>query len=198
MRYLLVTVLAVMLSLPAIAQDFGKGLEAYERGDYATALREWRPLAEQGDANAEYNLGLMHRDGLGVPQDYGETVKWYRSAAEQGHTMAQYNLGVMYSKGPGVPLDYVEAVKWLRLAAEQGDARAQTNLGFMYAHGRGVLQDDVRAYLWFHLAAAQGDRNAMNNRGIVAKRMAPADVSEAQEMAREWIEEQLAKQGQTK
>ena len=78
-------------------------LTAYESGDYATALREWKPLAKQGDARAQYNLGLMYNERKGVPQDYKTAVKWYRLAAEQGNADAQYNLGLMYDKGQGVP-----------------------------------------------------------------------------------------------
>ncbi len=116
MRYLLATALAVMLALPVAAQDFQKGYVAYQRGDYATALREWRPLAEQGDASAQTNLGFMYENGQGVPQDYGEAMKWYRRAAEQGNIKAQFDLGVMYANGLGVPQDDTEAIKWYRKA----------------------------------------------------------------------------------
>ncbi len=92
MRYLIIAVLAVMLALPVAAQDFDKGLEAAQRGDYATALREWRPLAEQGVAEARYNLGVMYEKGHGVLQDDAEAVRWYRKAAEQGYAKARYNL----------------------------------------------------------------------------------------------------------
>ena len=81
-------------------------MAAYESKDYATALKLWRPLAEQGDAQAQYNLGIMYDNGQGVPQDDAEAVKWYRKAAEQGIAKAQYNLGVMYANGRGVPQDY--------------------------------------------------------------------------------------------
>ena len=82
----------VMLATSAFAQDFQKGADAYIAGDYATALQEWRPLAEQGYASAQYNLGQMYTNGEGVPQDYTEAVKWYRLAAEQGYADAQTNL----------------------------------------------------------------------------------------------------------
>ncbi len=116
-------------AVSAQAQDFDKGLAAYYTGDFSTALKEWRPLAEQGDALAQYNLGLMYRNGNGVIQDYAEAVKWFRLAAEQGFAKAQYNLGLMYQNGNGVVQDYAEAVRWYRLAAEQGHAKAQYNLG---------------------------------------------------------------------
>ncbi len=114
------------LTAPAWA-GFDEGMAAYDRGDYATALREWYPLAEQGDAEAQFNLGLMYRKGLGVPRHYAEAVKWYRKAAEQGNASAQNNLGVMYAKGQGVPQDNTEAYFWFSLAAVSGDDVAVKN-----------------------------------------------------------------------
>ena len=122
------------------AADLLTGFKAYESGDYATALREWEPLAEQGHAGAQSLLGLMYRKGQGVAQDDKAAVKWYRLAAKQGFAGAQYNLGLMYAHGEGVPQDYKAAVKLFRLAAEQGDAQAQYNLGVMYDEGKGVTQ----------------------------------------------------------
>ncbi len=130
-------------------------MAAYPRGDYAMAIRELRPLAEQGVAEAQSNLGVMYERGQGVPQDYAEAVKWYRKAAEQGNASAQHNLGVMYDKGGGVPQDYVQAHKWYNLAASR------------------------------HPPGEDRDR-AVKNRDIVAKRMTPAQISEAQQLAREW------------
>ena len=102
----------------AVGQDFGKGLVAAQSGDFATALKEWLPLAEQGDALAQTGVGFMYDNGFGVVQDYAESVNWYRLAAEQGNQDAQYNIGLMYANGNGVIQDYAEAVKWYRLAAE--------------------------------------------------------------------------------
>lgn len=80
-----------------------KGIEAYEAGDYAAALQEFRPLAEAGNSTAQFNLGWMYESGEGAPQDYEEAAKWYRKAAEQGNASAQYRLGWMYYTGQGVP-----------------------------------------------------------------------------------------------
>ena len=104
-------------------------------GQDPDAIAELRRQAEQGDADAQYNLGVMYRDGAGVPQDDAEAVHWIRLAADQGNAEAQAMLGAMYSGGRGVPLDQAEAVRWIRLAAEQGDAETQFNLGFMYHRG---------------------------------------------------------------
>lgn len=181
--------LALVLTVPAAGQDPQKAGEAYKRGDYATALREWRPLAEAGDSVAQAALGFMYYDGEGVPQNFAQAYMWFLLAAEQGNVHAQTVLGVMYAEdGLGVSQDYAEAVKWYRLAAEQGYARAQSNLGVMYAKGRGVPQNYVQAHMWFNLAAAQGNEDAAKNRDIVARTMTPADISKAQQMAREWLE----------
>ncbi len=96
------------LTAPAWA-GLDEGVAAYKRGDYASALREWRPLAKQGNAKAQYNLGVIYRKGQGVPQDDAEAVKLYRKAADQGDAVAQNNIGFMYDNGRGVPQDYAQA-----------------------------------------------------------------------------------------
>ncbi len=148
-------VLLVVLAAPAWA-GWDEGWAAYDRGDYATALREWRPLAEQGHASAQFNLALMYDTGQGVPQDYAEAVNWYRKAAKQGFARAQNNLAAMYHNGQGVPQDYVLAHMWYNVAVAS-------------------------------LPASGGGREmAAKNRDIVAKRMTPAQIAEAQRLARGW------------
>lgn len=144
MRYLIGLVLALSFALPVAAQNFQKGLEAYQRNDYAAALREWRPLAEQGDAAAQTNLGVMYDYGRGVPEDYAEALKWYRKAAKQGHANARFNLGNMYNIGRGVPEEHAEALKWFRKAAEQDHANAQFILGNIY-QGMGAIMANENA-----------------------------------------------------
>ena len=157
----------VLVAGPALAGPFEDGLAAYGRQDYATALRQWRPLAIGGDASAQYNLGVMYDNGTGVPKDEQQAVFWYRKAAEQGHASAQYNLGVMYDKGRGVAKDDQQAVFWYRKAAEQGVASAQGNLGSIYANGQGVPQDYQQAALWYRKAAEQGHASAQHHLGII-------------------------------
>ena len=123
----------------------------------------------------------------GLPKDMRKSAKWYRKAAEQGHANAQVNLALMYDEGEGVTQDYKEAIKWYGKAAEQGDAIAQNNLAIKYAQGLGVPQDYVLAHKWFNLAAAGGDEDAQNNRDIVANKMTPTQLAEAQKLAREWV-----------
>ncbi len=178
-------VLLVVLAAPAWA-GWDEGVAAYERGDYATALREFRPLAEQGNAGAQSNLALMYRHGQGVPQDYAQAARWYRRAAEQGHADAQFYLALMYKNGQGVPRDYAEAVRWYSKAADQGFAFAQYSLGAMYAGGQGVPQDYVQAHMWFSLAEAQGYTGDSMTPDLVEELMTPAQIAEAQRRAGKW------------
>ncbi|MDP7264970.1 MAG: tetratricopeptide repeat protein, partial [Candidatus Thermoplasmatota archaeon] len=129
-------------------QNSNPGFEAYKRGDYVTALNIFRNLATQGDMNAQFNLGVMHEGGKGVPQDNLEAIKWFRIAAEQGKAKAQAMLGYMYGEGKGVPQDNLEAVKWYRKAAKQGYVIAQLHLGSMY-HNEGDLKDYKEALKWY-------------------------------------------------
>jgi TPR repeat protein len=189
-KLLLAAALICSAAAPAWA-DFDDGFTAYEAGDYATALKEFRPLAEQGNSDAQFNLGLMYDQGEGVPENDAEAVKWYRLAAEQGHEEAQTNLGWMYAHGEGVPENDAEAVKWYRLAAEQGDAEAQNNLGTMYERGEGVPLNYIKAYMWYSLAKAQVKALAVENLEIIKDDMTAADISKAQALATEWWEENM-------
>jgi uncharacterized protein len=105
------------------ATDFAAGLEAYQKGDFVTAAREWRPIAEQGDPAVQFNLGLLYLDGQGVPMDVDQAVKWFSRSAEQDYDKAQLNLGALYSVGKGVKRDYVQAYKWLNICASKGNAK---------------------------------------------------------------------------
>jgi len=117
MKIIRVLVLPLLLSAHGLALGgFEEGATAYKQSDYGTALREWRPLAEQGDANAQLNLGFMYDNGYGVPQDYKKAMTWYRQAAERGNKRAQYNLGLMYDIGHGVAPDKVQAYMWYDIA----------------------------------------------------------------------------------
>jgi len=130
---------------------------AYQKGDYATALRLLRPLAAQGDAAAQYNLGLMYDEGRGVTRDDAQAVNWYRKAADQGDANAQNNLGFMYAEGRGVAQDYVLAYMWINLAAAR-----------MPPGGENTRENAVKA------------------RDGIAAKMTPEQIAEAQRLAREW------------
>ncbi len=137
--------------------------------------------AEQGDADAQFNLGVMYDKGQEVAQDYSQAADWYRKAAEQGNANAQYNLGVMYLNGQGVPKDDSQAANWFRKAAEQGSANSQYNLGYMYRNGQGVPQDDSQAVNWYRKAAEQGNAMAQHNLGSMYRngQGVPQDDSQA-------------------
>ncbi len=107
------------------AADFNAGVKAYEGADYATALRIFRQLADQGHAKAQFNLGYMYNKGQGVPLDYAVAVRWLRKAADQGDAWAQVKLGLVYEEGQGVTQDYVQAHMWYNLSAAKGDNYAR-------------------------------------------------------------------------
>ena len=123
MNRIIIVILAVVCFSSPLWANYK---EALDKQDYATALEELMPLAQKGDAEAQYNLGKLYHDGQGVPQDYAEAVKWFQKAADQGNAKAQHNLGVMYYNGQGVPQNYVNAYMWLCLAAAEGDQRSVT------------------------------------------------------------------------
>lgn len=123
-----IALLAGIMTVHAADADyFDEGVKAYYRGDFATALPIFRKLADQGNALAQFNLGLMYDDGKGVAQDYKEAVKWYRKAADQGHAKAQSNLGTTYANGYGVTQDFVQAHMWWNIAAAQGYEHSREN-----------------------------------------------------------------------
>ena len=175
------------LSVPAIADDFDKGVTAYSNGDYISAIQFWTPLAERGNNLAQYNLGVVYEHGEGVPKDAKIAVKWYTLAAEQGDATAQFSLGLIYRNGKGIPQNYETAVKWYTFAAEQGYTKAQYNLGLMYYNGEGVLLDFVYAHMWGNLAGSNGNELGAKVRDFVEKKMTPADISTAQKLARECV-----------
>jgi uncharacterized protein len=185
-------VLALVFLGVAAAGSHEDGEAAFQRGDYPTALRLFSKLAEAGDVIAQFYLGLMYAHGEGVPQDYAQAASWYRKAADQGNVDAQVNLGLMYYYGRGVAPDHATSRMWYQMAAEQGDPDAQIKVGMFYKTGDGVLQDYVQAYMWFNLAAMHAtDAATKDKAGVVRDEltatMTPAQIAEAQRMAREWV-----------
>ena len=195
MKKLLVCIMFVLLGTQMSAQEIDKGYEAYNDGDYATALKEWKPLAEQGYAFAQYNLGILYEYGNGVPKDYAEAVKWYRLSAEQGYAISQYSLGLMHINGYGVLKDKAEAVKWWRLSAEQGYAYAQGMLGIMYELGEGVLKDNIIAHMWYNIASGNGHKSAGDWRDGRTGSMTASDIKKATDMANKCMESDYKKCG---
>ena len=193
LAFILVVLISVAArALPAAAQDApDPGVAAYRSADYAKAAEIWRPLAEKGDATAQYRLGSLYAEGKGVAQDDKEAFKWFRRAAEKGNAAAQYNVGASYAGGVGVAKDEAEAAKWFRRAADQGMPFAQLNLGLLYASGQGVPQSNMEAMTWFQIAlfslppgAARSDvARAMED---VAGKMTDVEREDARDHARSW------------
>ena len=184
---LVASALAIGIATATSAQGYDMGVAAYQRGDYSAAIAQWLPLAEDGNGNAQYALGMMYKLGLGVPQDYTEAAHWLLLAAEQGQPDAQYNLSILYRLGQGVPMDFAEALRWNILAAEQGQPDAQFNIGVMYYKGEGVPQDFIISHMWLNLAAASGKQSAISGRDLVSNDMTADQIAEAQSLARECL-----------
>lgn len=183
----LIAALCAGLTVPAWA-GWDEGLAAYDQGDYATALREFQPLAEKGHAESQFKLGVMYFNGRGVAQDFAKAMKWWRKAADQGHAEAR-NVSKLLLEG----MNYGGAAEWYLKAAKQGNADAQYKLGFLYATGgRGLAQDYVKAGKWYRLAAAQGHSRAQYNLGAMYYKGqgVPRDYAEAVKWMRK-----AAKQG---
>src|SRR5262249_43795187 len=184
---------AVAVGLASPADGAAEAETAFQKAEYAKALRIARPLADAGDARAEAVLGSAYYRGRGVPQNDSEAAKWFRLAADQGNATARFTLGVMYGEGRGVPQGYAEAGRWDRLAAEHGGARAWDTRGRAYARGGGVTQTAADAHMGSTLAAAPFPANdtrnrtaAVKNRDAVASEMSSEQLAEAQKRAREW------------
>lgn len=163
MKLLSAPLLAALLCLavlPAHGGALDEGLKAYERGQYRDAFLLWKPLAEQGDANAQFNLGLLYARGQGVKQDDGLALQWYHKAADQGLPEAQYNLGEMYFNGRGAFISRREAKLWWMRSAAKDYPPAQFNLGIVYLYGYGSAQDTRKGMRLVTSAAKAGYRPA--------------------------------------
>lgn len=184
-------VIASVLGGTAEAGPLEDGIAAYHEKAYAKAAELWRPLAETGNAAAQYRLGSLYMEGNGVEHDDATAFMWFQRAANQGDAAAQYNVGASYAEGTGVQKSDVDAAKWFRRAADQGVVFAQLNLGLLYAAGNGVPQDSVEALKWMELAffalPAGGARSdvarAMTD---VTAKMTRAQIEEAKKRERAW------------
>jgi TPR repeat protein len=182
---------AGIFAASAVAGPLEDGMVAYQEKDYLKAIQLWRPLAQAGNAEAQYRLGVMYAEGRGVAPNDAEAALWFERAAEQGEAMAQYNLGASYAEGSGVRKDMATAAKWFRRAADQGVALAQLNLGLLYANGAGVPQDNVEALKWIDLAIyslpAGGLRSdAAKAVADVAGKMNADEIQDARGRERAW------------
>jgi hypothetical protein len=182
---------ATLSCMPVHADAIADGITAYHNKEYEKAAELWKPLAEQGVAAAQYQLGTLYAEGRGVAQNDAIAALWFQRAAEQGDAAAQYNLGACYVEGLGVKKDEAEAAKWFRRAADQRMGFAQLNLGMMYAAGRGVPQDDVEAMKWIELSVLSlppGGARSDAARALkdVADKLNAEQIMDAKGRARTW------------
>jgi len=182
----------ILLASPARAQvALEEGLAAYRSGNYAKAMEVWRPLADSGNADAQYRIGSMYAEGKGVQRNDATALTWFQRAAEHGNAAAQYNVGASYAAGAGVAQSDTEAAKWFKRAANQGMPFAELNLGLLYAAGRGVPQDNVEAMTWLQISlfalppgGARSDvARAMQD---VSSKMTSEQLQDARDRARTW------------
>lgn len=159
--------LLILLASACERADFETAHRAYQAGDYDTALRQLKILADGGDMKAQNNLGYMYLNGIGLEKNYSKELKWYRKAAEQGVAEAQHSLGYIYSEVLGTDPVYAIALKWYRLAAEQGLQQAQFNLAYMYENNIGIRRDDKKVLDWYQKAAEQGNIIAQHKLGLM-------------------------------
>lgn len=177
-------ILVLSLACPAAAAELDDAVAAAHRGEYQTALRLLSPLAEKGDARAQFDIGFMHAYGWGLPRDPAEAITWYRKAADQGLQVAQHFLGIAYVNGEGVRPDDADAARWFARAAVQGFPSAQYMLGVMTMNGRGIPKDLVKGYALMVLAGRGGVRSAA--RVVQNLELTEAQRAQAHEIIDDW------------
>jgi len=182
----LLAICGLLLAASASSDESQKGLDAYNSTDYETALAIWQPLAESGDAESQYGLGMMYGNGFGVEMNDELAIKWYTMSAGQGHAGAQCSLAVMYQNGWGVPISEAEAIRLYTLAANQGVAEAMIALGRHFAMDFSDAYDPVQAYKWFSLAALLNDIEAGPKRDFIADKMTAEQVAEGKALVEAW------------
>ncbi len=180
MPYKIIVLISLLCLSLNIFADFQAGGEAYKRGDYETAAKEFLPLAKNGDHRAMYALGSMYSAGHGVPQDYTEAFKWFQRAAKYGRPDAEYKIGLLYLNGLGAEKDDRKAINWFGRSAKKGFANAQYRLGEMYAAGLAVQQDYIKAYAWLTIALEQGITDAKITLDMASANLSPEQLKEAQ------------------
>lgn len=159
MKHFVIGLMCISMSAPAFA-GYDEGMAAYQKHDYSTALKEWKPAAEQGNLDAQYSLGMLYENGQGVAKDYKQAFFWYKKVADHGNPNAQSKIGAMYAEGKGVERDYPQAAHWLREAANQDVPAAQSTLGLLLESGAGVAEDDKQAAEYFYKAGLHDNKFA--------------------------------------
>ena len=189
-RLLRLLPLAAFALVPAtlFAADLEKGFAAFDVGDYETSLAECQPLADAGNAAAQFCVGRLYANGFGVPMDDAQALHWYGAAAEQGYPAAQYNLGVMHANGWGVTMSDEAAAEFYIAAAEQGYVPAVMSLAEVCYRGMGVEEDAVDAYAWYLVAVRLGSMTAVSKRDELIEKLSAEEVATGQRMAAERLQ----------
>ena len=182
-----ILVATILGSAATAAADVQAGMDAYDIGDYETAMAECLPAAEAGDAAGQFCVGRMYANGFGVAMDDALALQWYGLAGDQGHAEALYNLGVMHANGWGVPMDDAKAAGLFVKAAEGGSLLAQMSLANLYRSGRGIEQDLVKAYTWYAIAAELGNMNAGFKLDELTPELSYDERQLADSAATEWL-----------
>ena len=184
-----VSVAALILAGQAWSGDFQAGMNAFNSADYEKALAEWQPLADAGDADGQYGLGMLYGNGFGVDMNDEKALHYYNAAADQGHADAQYKLGVMHQNGWGVPMDEKAAADIFRKAAEKGHIEAQMGLAQICAAEWSPMYDKIEAYKWFSIATQLGNMNAAVAREDLANDLTADEVIEIDGIVNIWMED---------
>jgi cell division septation protein DedD len=174
-KYLVAAIMAALMSAPVSAQSVKAGIDAWQKADYSAAVAIWRPLADRGDADAQFNLGQAYRLGRGVPISLGQAKTWFERAAASGHLDAQTTLGLLLFQNG----DQAEGLKWLRRAAEADEPRALLVYGTALYNGDGVTQDRLLGYAYVSRAAASGLSPAKDTLAQLDQLMPAADRQKA-------------------
>lgn len=143
--------------------------------------------AEQGLPRAQYFIGRMYWEGVGIAKDHAAAASWYKKAAEQGYDSAQNNLANMYLEGDTVPKDLKKAFELYQQAAEQGHVRAVASLATLYMNGTGIQQDHVSAYMWFLLCEKAGVSGIQDALKLVRSKLSAVQIAEGEERATRWL-----------
>ena len=170
-KYLAASVWIASLATPVSAQSVKAGIEAWQKSDYSAAVAIWRPLAEKGDADAQFNLGQAYRLGRGVPTNLAAAQSWFERAADKGHVDAQTTLGLLLFQNG----NHTGGMRWLKVASDQGEPRAMLVYGTALFNGDGVPQDPILGYAFVSRAAAQGLQAAKDTLGQLDQIMSVED-----------------------
>ena len=175
---------------PVAADTFTDGMRLHLKKKYFKSAQVFHGLAKAGHVRAQFMLGTIYEQGLGMPSDFDAAAYWYRKAADGGNPSAQYNLGIFYQFGRGVQKSDAEAAAWLLKAANNGHAKAQNNLSTFFYTGVGVKKDAAEAWKWLSISAAQlkgmGQKIVLKNRDAMEGEMSSAEIADAKQRLAKW------------